>query len=255
MISKKRRNLLFLQAAILTFFIFFLAIVLNVYLDQFRISYLEEELVELDTDFSSLVTFNYFSNTFSLSDCELFKEQIFFNQKNLKEFGEDLSNFGQLFSFNFKNVSSLKQRTYFQKEIYLYHQVLNYNMLCSEKIFPVVYFFNEYSTSLDKQGTILEEFYLNHKNKTIIFSFPFYFDKEPLLESYKLKYNVTYPVFIILPEKTSLNLEKDGNGLISINTLTLEYKYFQKELERVTREQSELNKSYENYNDVMEGES
>ena len=51
-------------------------------------------------------------------------------------------------------------------------RIENYNGYCSdEKVIPVIYFYDSLNTNLDTQSLILEQFSINNKNSTIVFSF------------------------------------------------------------------------------------
>lgn len=229
MLTKKRRNLIFLEAFILTTVIYFFAIVINGYLDEQRIDELDYKITQSSLDFESMVIIENFFSQIEKNNCELKKEYIYKNFQDLKKIGTDLSNYGQLFLKENANLSLNKQREYFLEELALYRTVIDYNKICEEDIVPILYFFNSKSVELDKQSLILEQFTLNHKNETVVFSFDINYKDEPLLEMIKKDYNVTYHPFIIINEKTTTNLLSE-DGVVSLNTLTIEYKKMRGEL-------------------------
>lgn len=230
MISKKRRNQIFIEAGILTLFIYLFAIILNGYLDQQRINYLDERVLESELEKESLATSKFFYENFYDYSCELKRESIFLRQLKLKDIGDDLSNFGSLFLDYNKDISLGKQRSYYLEELDLYNDVVDYNKNCEDIIVPVFYFFDAQSTSLDKQALVLEQFSLNQENKTVVFSFDFYYDDEVLLELIKDKYDVTGVPFLIIGNKTSRNLERDDAGIVSLNAISVEFKRIRGEI-------------------------
>ncbi len=231
MLSKRRRNLIFIEAGILTLIIYFFALILNGYLDNQRVEVLSTEFANMQLTTEGNLVEDRFYETFNLSyDCEIKKRNIFDKQKTIKQIGTDLSNFGQLFLEKNKEVSLNKQREYFLEEIELYLQVQDYNKICEEDIIvPVIYFFNSLNTQLDKQSLILEQYSLNHKNETIIFAFDINYENEPLLIKIKNKYEATYSPFVIIGNKTTRTLQ-NNNGIVDLNTITIEYKKIRGEI-------------------------
>lgn len=230
MISKKRRYLLFLEAAIITLLVYSSAILVNDHLDEMRTDSLNYEFANSTLAFQGMLTSSDFLSAFNQSNsCEVEKDYIFRLFPQLKDIGTDLSNFGKLYLRQNENFSLTKQREYFLQQLSLYRTVLEHNKNCEDNIVPVLYFFDSTDPSLDKQSLILEQFSLNHRNKTIVFSFDINYNKEPLLEYLKDKYNVSSAPFIVIGNKTTRDL-KNNNGLVSLNTVTLEYKRIRGEI-------------------------
>lgn len=230
MLSKKRRNILFIEAGILTLIVYFSALFLNGYLDNYRFIELENKIDEININSEASIILSDFHNSFSTNNCSLRKNYILNEFIKLKLFGRDLTNYGQLFLKSNENFSLNKQREYFLEEINLLNEVLKYNNKCNEdKLFYILYFFNSKKTNLDKQSIILEQFSLNNKNKSIIFSFDISYKDEPILEDIKKNYNVTYSPFIIIENKTSRFMHKT-NGIVDLNSISVEFKKFRGEI-------------------------
>ncbi len=222
MISKRRRNVLFLEAFILTITIYLFAVVGNQFLDDRREAFIDNEIQNFQIISDSALASSFFYSNIGIENCERFGEQIFNQQELLKEIGADISNYGKLFLDRNENLSLLNQRKFFLDELLLYSQVQEYNKIClNETIVPVLYFFNGKSNLLDEQALILEQFFLNHKNKTIIFSFDINYEDEPLLNLVKQNYNVSFVPFLIIGNETTRSLV--GRGVIGLNRLTVEY--------------------------------
>lgn len=224
MLTPKRRNIIFVEAAILTIAIYFFAIIFNGYLDTQRIEDLDYNLANSSVSLYNIeVSESFFENFKDDSNCKDRKKFIFDSFGNLKTIGKDLTNYGKLFLKSNIEHSKLRQREYFLRELLLYKKVLDYNEDCSEdKIVPVIYFFDSLSTELDKQSLILEQYYMNHENKTIVFSFDINFENEPILEEIKDSYDITSYPFIIIGNKTTRDLE-NNNGVVGLNTISIEY--------------------------------
>lgn len=230
MISKKRRNLIFLEAAILSIIIYLFALILNGYLDEKRVEKLDYDLLNASLEFDNMIVSQIFYEKFNSSNCTKQRNFINDNFKDLKLIGNDLNNFGQLFLEKNKDLPLIKQRDYFLKQLSLYGFWYNYNKVCgNETIVPIIYFFNSKTVKLDKQALILEQFSRNHENKSIIFSFDINYKDEPLLETIKQNYNVTFSPFIIIGNKTTRNLHNQ-DLIVDINTLTVEYKRLRGEI-------------------------
>lgn len=221
MLSKKERNLLFLEALIITIIIYFFALFLNGYLDEKRIESLNDKMTDTTLNFQVVDVMENFKTNES-NNCELQKKYLFQNFKDIKKVGTDINNYGQLFLSENENISLNKQREYFLKQLTLYRTTLEYNKECKDKIVPVIYFYNSKSVSLDKQSLILEEFSLNHINQTIILSFDINYINEPILQMIKNKYNVTYSPFVIINENTTRTLENQ-NSVVSLNSITIQF--------------------------------
>ena len=226
MLSTKRRNLIFIEAAILTIIIYLLALILNGYLDTQRIETLDYEFINSSTIAYNLKVFNAFNINIDNSNCLIKKKLIFNSFKSIKKVGKDLSNYGKLFLSENEKISKLKQRQYFLNELDLYLEINEFNILCQDnKIMPIIYFFNSNNLDLDKQSLNLEQFYLNHINDTMIFSFDINYIDEPILEEIKLNKNIIFTPFIIINNKTTNNLV-NKDKVVNINTLTLEFKKY-----------------------------
>jgi len=229
MLTKRRRTLIFIEAGILTFVVFLLSILSNSYLDDKRFDDLNEKLLEgaIESDLS--FTENEFYSTFEIENCVARKANLYSQFQNIKKLGTDITNYGQLTLKINEEVSKNKKRDYFLDELRLYGDVLQYNGDCEDKVLPVLYFYNGLSTSLDKQSLILEQFSLNKKNQTLIFSFDYFIDDEPILNNFKEDLNVRSTPFIFINGKTTNELSQ-VNRVVSLNTLTIEYKKFKGEI-------------------------
>lgn len=230
MLSKKKTKLIFVEAFILTLVIYLIAIISNGYLDNQRIEALDYELLNTTNSVYSLDISNNFVENFNIKNCTIQRNNIFSNYKSIKKLGTDLSNYGPLFLEENSKESELKQREYFLQQIKIFNIVNSYNQVCNnETIFPIIYFYNSFSTDLDKQSLILEQFYLNHENKTIVFSFDINFENESIINETKNLFSVKTTPFLILNNKTTRELLNE-NSVVNLNTITVEYKKFKGEI-------------------------
>ncbi len=218
MISKKRRNFLFFEAAILTFLIYLSALILTGYLDEYRIDFLEQEQKKFNILEESSLAQNYFLEHFETEySCQEFLSKIDEKNVELRKIGEDLGNFGSLFLDSNLENSEYYKRVYYLNQLDLYFQVLEYNENCLGSIIPVFYFFSE-SSSFDIQGAYLEQFALNHKNETLVFSFDIDFEDDFIIIELKEKLGVSNSPFIKVGNKTI------SNGWVSsLNEISVEY--------------------------------
>ncbi|MFW5704208.1 MAG: hypothetical protein ACOCXG_00045 [Nanoarchaeota archaeon] len=219
MLSKKRRLLLFIETFLIFFGILFTAFFLNDVFDSLRSDYLDNELKQLELRFDSFTSYSQFSSELS---CQQKKNYLLSYSEELKEVANDIGNFGPLFLVRNDKLSKLKQRELYLQEIRYYNQILKYNNDCSgDKIVPVIYFFNGKATSFDKQAVILENFAEQYENETVVLNFDFHYTKEPILESIKKVYGVTFSPFIIINGKTTRDFDTE-EGFVSKNTLAVE---------------------------------
>lgn len=232
MLSKKKTKLLFVEAFILTLLVYLIAIISNGLLDNQRIETLDFEILNTSNAIYSLDVSNNFVENFNITNCSVQKSNIFTNYKGIKKLGKDLSSYGPLFLEENSAETKIKEREYFLQQIKIFNLVNSYNQVClNDTIFPVIFYYNSLSNTLDKQSLILEQFYLNHENQTIVFSFDINFENEAIITEVKDIFNITSTPFVILNNnKTTRNLA-DNDGLISLNTITVQYKKFKGEIE------------------------
>lgn len=229
MLSKKKTKLIFVEAFILTLVIYLFATISNGYLDEKRIETLDYELLNSTNAVYSLEISNSFVSNFNIENCSLQKENIFTNYLVIKKFGKDLSNYGPLFLEENAKEGKLKEREYFLEQIKVYNNVNKYNEVCqNESIFPIIYFYNSKSTDLDKQALILEQFYFNKKNQTIVFSFDINYNNETILNEIKEIFDITQSPYLILNNKTTRDLLNENN-IVNLNTISVEFKTFKGE--------------------------
>ncbi len=229
MLSKRRRNLIFVEALVLTIFIYLFAVIINGYFDDSREETLNKVFYSSELKMETYYALNDFLFLNNMS-CETGKNLLFDREESLKSVGTDLTNYGKLFLDINLNKSLIKERKYYLDELELFSLANEYNELCDDKIFIVLYFFNGFSTSLDKQSLILDQFSLNNENKSMIFSFDINYEREALVNIIKNKYNVNFVPFIIIGNKTTREFEHDKDLVVDINSITIEYKKFKGQL-------------------------
>lgn len=211
MLSRRRRNLIFIETLILTLIVYSLAITVNENLDSQRVKDFDYNMQDTQINFKGLMLSEQFQKEFNITNCTYLKKHMYNNYQYLKNNGNDLSNYGQLFSKSNMNLSYNRQREYFLDQLSLYRYLYNYNYRCSEdEIIPILYFFDSLSTKLDTQSLILEQFAIDNRNKTIIFSFDINYNKEPILNMIKTKYNINKAPYIIIGNFTTDNAGEDG---------------------------------------------
>ncbi len=222
MLSRKRRNLIFIEALILTLTVYSLAIIVNQSLDNHRVIDFDYNIQNTQMHFKGLIMSEQFQKEFNITNCTYLKKHMFNNYQFLKNIGTDLSNYGQLFSKSNINLSYNRQREYFLDQLSLYIYVHNYNIKCeNDEIIPILYFFDSLSTQLDTQSLLLEQFAIDNKNKTIIFSFDINYNREPMLNMIKNKYNINSAPYIVIGNFTTDNIGE--NGYISEERLYTAY--------------------------------
>lgn len=209
---------MFLEAGILTFLIYIIALLLTGYLDTHRIYFLENEHKKFEIIEESSFAQTYFLEEFEEEySCSDFKTAIYNKNIELRKIGEDLGNFGSLFlESNVKNGEYYKE-VYYLNQLDLYFQISAYNEKCQENIIPVFYFFSE-SSSFDVQGAYLEQFALNNRNETYVFSFDINFNNSYVITSLKESLEVTSSPFVKVGNTTI------SNGWISsLNEISIEF--------------------------------
>jgi hypothetical protein len=74
-------------------------------------------------------------------------------------------------------------------------------------------------------------FCLNGVKETIVFSFDINYEKEELLNIIKKDNNIVSTPYIIFENKTTRDVLHDDELVVSLNTITVEYKKFKGEIE------------------------
>jgi hypothetical protein len=223
MISKKRRNLIFLEAFLLTFLIYLLSFVATDFLDDKREEELKLQIAESEVIFDSAFTSSFFFEFLLDESCNSSKTAILDQYVELKSVGKGFQSYSGLFlEMNEKSLKS-KQRNYYLNQILLYNYVEIYNNRCEEEVTPVIYFFDG-SQDFDRQSLVLEQFALNNKNETIILSFDYDFEDENLLNKLKEKYEVNKPSYLVIGNITSNNIYfPEGLDYYDLNTINLAF--------------------------------
>jgi len=222
MLSKRRRNFLFVEAAILTLCVYFLGIFLNSYLDDTRLSVLDEHILESQLEQRSSIAFKEFQHNRKNLSCEKSKERIIKEQKQLQEFATDISNFGLLFNTNNEEFSKLRQREFYLLQTQLYFTLEDHNQKCENKVLPGWYFYDGNNPSFDRQAANVETFVLASRNGSIFFSYDINFvGNEVVIEELMNKFNVTFTPYVVIGNKTHNDY---GGGLISAGRLLVDYR-------------------------------
>ncbi len=218
MLSRKKRNFIFFEAAILTLIIYLIAFFSNALLDKYRESELNNAVLSSQISLGSSLVESMLNNV----DCEAAKKSLVLGYKDIKKLGDELTDYGPLIRND--NLTAIKRKEYFLKEAELLIKVMKYNKNCPH-IVPVIYFYTP-SGSIDKQSLILEQFWLNHKNNTFILPFDYTFS-EPVIKYLINYYKVTSTPFVVIGNYTTRDLGE--NGLVSLNSLTIAYSKLMKD--------------------------
>lgn len=221
MLSKRRRNLVFLEAGILTLCVYFIALLINYSLDDLRINTLEKGLQESSLQSESSKLFQFYLDSQEIFSCDVMKKNIALEARELKNFANDLNNFGFLFSEKNEDVAKIKQREYYISQTELYFEILNYNDVCEDRIIPGLYFFDAFDVTFDRQAVAVESMVLNSQNNSVFFTYDINFEQEPIVEALMDKYEVTFYPFVVLGNMTH---HEFGRDLITVERLTAEFK-------------------------------
>lgn len=231
MISRERRTVIFIEAGILVLIVYFFSVFLNGFLDEMRLDDFDSKLRDVKVDYESMVVSDFFFDVFSEGTCSDRKRTIFNSLDALEEMGEGLESYGGLFLDSNSQMSEIRMREFFLRELVLYEDVLRYNENCGEDVIvPVLYFFNGRSDVFDKQAVVLDQFVSEYENKSVVFSFDFFYEDEPLLYFLKDYYSIDFLPFFVFGNFTSRDFGCDGSFVVEEDVLVSEFLRFRGEV-------------------------
>ena len=209
----------FIYAIIITLLLYTFVFSSNLIIDDYRIKYLKELLVEQDNSFKSnsltIEHLNYI-DIHSNNSCEIQKSAINSSYRTLiKSLEKHKQISSKMFNLSYYDSDSYLKKSYNHKfNLLLLTNEFNNNCDPDKKI--LFYFFNSTKQTFDRQAIILEQFSLNHDDLIVIPLEVSFKEKHPLIEFEISKYNYTHLPFMVLENITL----KYKDELYSIDELT-----------------------------------
>ena|SRR3989344_1866798 len=207
---------MFLISFVLATLIFFAGFVLSWGFDLFRNNELGDMIKQNELNTQSYLVEQDFIKGFGGDKCKLARPRLNELSSELAYLGRLLTQFSEKGMFEREDYNYLKQK-YFLLEIrsfVLFNEIIKE---CKDETHIILFFYETESMDSTKQGYILDEL-VNKANKEVyVFSFDINFDREPSLETLKLRFGIKSAPSIVIDgeviKEGFINLE-DLEGLI-----------------------------------------
>lgn len=196
-LKRKYQKHMIVTSGIIVVMIFFAGMLFGMFLDQYRVKEMTSIFRQNELDTESYVAEQGFFNSFGSSDCQLLKTSIIHLSDSMGNIGQKLELYGSKSTFETEEFEYLK-RKYFISEVKLYSDINNYKKQCSSNYDVILFFYKINDETSIRQGYILDDIYAERKEKLTILSFDIDYNKDPLLDIIKLKYNITASPAVIV---------------------------------------------------------
>ena len=199
-ISKEK----YLVAALITFGVFLLGLLLGLVVEGKRVTYIEGLDREQRLGYESLqLQYAFIDQLSQENNCDAVSKTFTLTVENLESARIKLESFDEDSSLNKYDFDLLK-REYVLAQIRFWLLEKKKKDLCGTDSISVLYFFTDAKTCprCDEQSFILTYLKKRFKEKLLIFSFDSKLTGEPMIEVLKSTYDIyTYPTMIIEGEK------------------------------------------------------
>ena len=177
MLSKKKRNLIFLEAFMLLLVVFLLNNIINFYLDEKRENDFDNYVLDSDTQNFIQLSSLKFSENFKNSNenyCDDSKEMLIININKTKDLIENFDRYNNLFNFNNKQNSLYLREEIYINQFDLYTKLKNYNEKCFEEFIYFLFFIDSEEEDIDTRQFLIFKSFEKENNNSIVMVF----DKE-----------------------------------------------------------------------------
>ncbi|MBI4148620.1 hypothetical protein HY490_04990 [Candidatus Woesearchaeota archaeon] len=180
---------------VLTLLIFIIGILLNYYLDFFRIDQIEEVLTHHELDTAAYRLEQSFVELTGGSVCAAMDKRIEDLKKEIRRVGSDLSSYSSFSWFRKTDYDYLK-RKYFLLQIKFYSILKELSDKCDTPYVPVLFFYEIDDKVSERQGFVLEDLSKEY-SQVAVTSLDKDYSDEPLVKLLVAQYNVTSAPTII----------------------------------------------------------
>ncbi len=189
---------IFYTSAIIAVAIFTAGLLLGWTLDNFRINSIIYEMKQNELNTESYLIENDFIKSFADTGCSMQRPHIDKLASDLGEIGRELAGYEGKSTFKKEDYEYLT-RKYFLMEVRTYTLFKDYTETCGN-ISTILYFYKINDELSIRQGYAIDEIVRNYKD-VYVFSFDIDYDKDPLLDTVKIQYNITKAPSIIVNDK------------------------------------------------------
>ncbi len=181
---------------LLTLAIFVIGILLNYYLDFYRIDQIQEVLAHHEIDTAAYRIEQDFVEQTNGSVCTAMDKRIDELKKEIRRVGSDLASYSSFSWFKKKDYDYLK-RKYFLLQIKFYTILKALSAKCDVPYIPILFFYQIDDKVSERQGFVLEDLSKEYSQVAVMALDKDYAD-EPLVKLLVLRYNVTTAPTIII---------------------------------------------------------
>lgn len=193
-----KRN--YLAAAVITFLLFGMGLLLGIFLSGERLDYSKQQLQQQRLELDSLQMQYQFINSFNLKgNCAAIDKTFEVNVKNLIDLGSKIEKYSADVNFNVEEFNNLK-REYALAQLRYWLLARKAEETCNRDIVSVIYFYSDEDAcfSCSTQSRILTHMKGKLENKLLVFSMDAAFTIEPMVTILKESYNITeFPSLVI----------------------------------------------------------
>jgi len=191
---------IFLISLVLTILIFSTAMLLNYSLDFFRLGSIFGVINEHEIISEAYLTEESFIDTFGGDKCLSLNKKVELLKVEIQNVGAELADYGEI-SFFKKNDYDYLERKYFLLELKFLASIEDLNMECNNQYIPILFFYETDDEIADRQGYILSEISENYNNQVVVISIDKDYTKEPLIQMFIEKYNITKALTVIIADE------------------------------------------------------
>ncbi len=208
--SASKKNMLI--AAVITFSIFIIGLLVGVSMSAERAEYSNEQMIEHKMELDSLQLQYAFINEVEMENhCAALSTAIEENVKKLGILGSKIQKYSSDMNFDEEEYNRLK-REYVLSEMRFWLFSKKAQELCKEDTARIIYFYSneEECFNCDAQAKVLTYLKEQLQDKLLIFSIDTAFRQEPLVEMLQETHNITeYPSILINNKLYSGLLDED----------------------------------------------
>lgn len=189
---------IFITSFLLTLFIFSLGFLASYGLDFFRINEITKTMLAYQQRTDAYIAEKEFIEVLSSRNgCDALNKKIHELKETIKDVGVKLSKYGERSFFRRYDFDYLK-RKYFLLELKLFTLLNDYNSQCGKQYVSIIFFYEIDDDLSERQGYVLDELSRKYSDYVIVLSFDKDYKDEPLLDIFKIRFNVTKAPFLII---------------------------------------------------------
>lgn len=195
---------LFLISLVLTVIIFVAGLLLGFTLDDYRSNTILSNIQRNELETESYLVHESLIQSLGGDKCEILNARITDMERLVNAVGQQLASFDERKTFG-ENLDYLK-RKYILSEVKFFILISDLKESCNNHYVPILFFYTKDDRESINQGYVLTDLSKQYENKIIVLSIDKDYADEPIVNTLKLKFNVTEPTTLIINGR----MKKDG---------------------------------------------